>query len=234
VTVGVMTSDGTSLITNGSEDVNDAGLVDNNTNPATPYAFNGSFASTGGGRFQFTLTNYVGGSVFAAYPSSGGLLMLEIDSGVNAGVTGGMALQQQSGATVSASQGYGLSLTGEDVSGLAEIDQIAEFKTTSTAMTGIVDQNDAFITATGNLNGTYSLANGFGSASFTAGVPNLFFYPVDSSTSLFITVDPTVAALGSLQLQTTPASAAQQSTVRSSALPLIRVLPHRRSASNKN
>jgi len=209
VTVGVMTSDGNGLITNGSEDVNDAGIVDNNTNPATPFTFNGSFASTGGGRFQFTLTNYVGGSLFAAYPSSGGLLMLEIDSGVNAGVTGGMALRQQSGATVSASQGYGLNLTGEDVSGPAEIDQVAEFKTTSTTMTGIVDQNDNFFATTGNLNGTYSISGGFGFASFTTGLPNLFFYPVDSSTALFITADPTVAALGSFQVQSAPASAAK-------------------------
>lgn len=232
VTLGVMTSDGTSLITNGSEDVNDAGLVDNNTNPATPFGFTGTFASTGGGRFQFTLTNYVGGSLFAAYPSSGGLLMLEIDSGVNAGVTGGTALQQQSGATVNASQGYGLNLAGEDVNNFAELDQVAEFKTTSTAMTGIVDQNDNFFASTGNLNGTYSISGGFGFATFNTGLPNIFFYPVDSSTALFITADPTVAALGSFQMQSAPSSAAQLST-RSSAHPLIRVLPHRRSASKQ-
>ncbi len=55
-----MLSDGASLLTDGAEDVNDAGLVDNGTSPAAPFAFNGSFSSTGGGRFQVSLTNYVG------------------------------------------------------------------------------------------------------------------------------------------------------------------------------
>ena len=36
---GLMDSDGISLISNGSEDVNDGGVIDNNTNPAKPFAF---------------------------------------------------------------------------------------------------------------------------------------------------------------------------------------------------
>ncbi len=234
VTGGVMTSDGTSQLTNGSEDVNDAGLVDNGTNPATPFAFSGSFASSGPSsvaRFQVSLTNYVGGSTFAAYPSSGGLLMLEIDT-TGAGVTAGVALPQQPGATVSASQGYGLSLTGEDLTNVAEVDAVAEFTTTSTGMTGLVDQNDGGQFGTGNVSGTYSVGTGFGSATFSAGLPNIFFYPIDGSTSLLITADSTTAGLGSFQMQSAPASAAQKSVSRSSALPMPRVLPHRRSSPN--
>jgi len=115
---GVMNSDGSSLISSGSEDVNDAGLVDNGTNPATssfrsPLAV--SFTPTGGGRLLVTLTGFVGGSSFAAYPSDAGLLMLEIDTGLTAGVTSGIALPQTNGASIIASQGYGLNLSGEDV-----------------------------------------------------------------------------------------------------------------------
>ena len=94
-----MLSDGASLLTDGAEDVNDAGLVDNGTSPAAPFAFNGSFSSTGGGRFQVSLTNYVGGTTFAAYPSVGGLLMLQVDS-LGGGITAGIALPQQPDATI--------------------------------------------------------------------------------------------------------------------------------------
>jgi hypothetical protein len=227
VTAGFMTSDGNGLLTNGSEDVNDAGLVDNNTNPATPFAFTGTFSSSGGGRYQVTLSNYVGGSGFAAYPSSAGLLMLQIDNTAG-GITAGVAVAQQAGAGVSASQGYALNLTGEDLSSGsgAEIDQIAELKTSTNTLTGLTDQNDGGSTFTQNVNGTYTL----GSATFTSGLPNLFLYPFDSSTTFFITADPTVAAVGSLQMQSAPSSAAAQSSIQHrSAVPLQRLLPHPRS-----
>jgi hypothetical protein len=227
VTAGFMTSDGNGLLTNGSEDVNDAGLVDNNTNPATPFAFTGTFSSSGGGRYQVTLSNYVGGSGFAAYPSSAGLLMLQIDNTAG-GITAGVAVAQQAGAGVSASQGYALNLTGEDLSSGsgAEIDQIAELKTSTNTLTGLTDQNDGGSTFTQNVNGTYTL----GSATFTSGLPNLFLYPFDSSTTFFITADPAVAAVGSLQMQSAPSSAAAQSSIQHrSAVPLQRLLPHPRS-----
>lgn len=232
VTGGFMNSDGNSLITNGSEDVNDAGLVDGGSNPATPYSFTGSFSSTGSGRYVVNLSGYVGGSVFAAYPSSAGLLMLEIDT-ASGGVTAGVAVPQTGGAGVAASQGYGLNLTGEDLSSGfgSEIDQVAEFKTTSTSITGLADQNESGSTQTLNLNGTYSLSNGFGTANFTSGSPNLFLYPVDGSNTFFITADPNVpvAAVGSFTIQSAPASAATQpSKPRMSFAPIPRLLPHGR------
>jgi hypothetical protein len=235
---GLMDSDGISLITNGSEDVNDGGVLDNNTNPAQPFAFTGTFASTGGGRYEVTFSNYVGGSVFGAYPSSAGVLMLEMDN-FSGGVTAGVAVPQQPGAAVTASQGYALNLTGEDLSGfnLTELDEIAEFKTTSTTMTGLADQND-FGNGTGtvNLNGTYNLSNGLGSANFTSGLPNLFFYPVDNSNAFFITTDPTIAAVGSFAMQAAPGSAAAQASVRRSSLPPVQhVLPRvRRKSAGTN
>jgi len=236
VTGGVMASDGVGQFTNGAEDVNDAGVVDNGTNPATPFAFSGSFVSSGlapMSRFQVTLTNYVGGTNFVAYPSSGGLLMLEVDT-VSGGITAGVALPQQSGATVSPSQGYGLNLTGEDMANFFEIDQVAEFKTTASGMTGLVDQNDGGQPASGTVTGTYSVGNGFGSATFKSGLPNIFFYPIDGSTSLLITADASVTALGSFQMQSAPGSASQASLRSASAVLMPRVLPHLGSVSPKN
>lgn len=234
---GLMTSDGSGLITNGLEDVNDGGVVDNNTNPAQPFAFTGTFIPTGGGRFEVTLSNYVGGSVFAAYPSSAGLLMLEMDN-VAGGVTAGVAVLQQAGATVSVSQGYGLNLTGEDLGtgfGASELDVVAEFKTTNTAMNGLADQNNGGSSiGTVNLTGTYNISNGLGSATFSSGLPNIFFYPVDSSTAFFVTADSTVAGVGSFSLQNPGASAAAQSSIRrSSAIPVQHVLPHVRSGNHR-
>jgi len=225
---GLMSSDGSSLIPSGSEDVNDAGTVDGGTNPATPYSFSGSFAQipSGSGRFVFTLADFAGGSSFAAYPSSGGILMMEIDSGLNAGVTGGVALQQTSGAALTASQGYGMNLTGEDVIDVTELDEIAQFTTTSTGMTGLVDENDFGIsTGTSNLSGSYTNgSDGEGSATFNAGLEGMFYYAADSSTVLFISTDPGQGALGTLEAQTTPSSDSALEHAR--ALPMPRIIPH--------
>jgi hypothetical protein len=225
-TGGLMTSDGIRLITSGSEDVNDAGLVDNGTNPATPFSFSGSFAATGGGRLLVSLTTFVGGSSFAAYPSDGGLLMLEIDTGLNAGVTSGVALPQTSGASISASQGYGLSLSGEEFVNLVEFDEIGEFKTTSNTFTnGLLDENDLGPLNPQNLSGTYTTgSNGFGSATLTAGLQSMFFYASDSNLLLFISTDPNQAAVGALEIQTTPSAA--QAAVKARPLPMLRSIPH--------
>jgi hypothetical protein len=235
-TLGIMTSDGASQISNGVVDVNDAGLVDNGSNPATPYAFDGSFSATGGGRYLFTMNTFVGGSLFAAYPSSGGLLMLEVDGGLNAGVTGGVAVKQQPGATVNAAQGYGLNLTGEDVPNFINFDEIAEFTTTSTGMQGLVDANDAGGLFTTRMNGTYSVGtDGFGSATFNpGGFAGMFFYAVDDSTALLISTDSTQAALGSFEMQTPSASAAKSSAMRAASMPMLRVIPHSTSQKNRS
>jgi len=239
VTGGLMASNGTSTIPNGSEDVNDAGIVDGGGSTAVPYSFSGDFSEmpAASGRFAVNLTNFVGGSAFAAYPSSGGILMLEIDTTLtaeganNAGITSGVALAQTAGATVAASQGYGLNNTGEDVSNVTELDEIAEFKTTSSGLTGLLDENDFGIAlGTDNVNGTYTVnSDGTGSATVSSALQEIFFYAADSSTVLFISVDPTQAALGSFQVQTTPTNN-QSATVRPRALPMLRAIPHSRSA----
>jgi hypothetical protein len=240
-TGGLMASNGVSTIPSGSEDVNDGGAVDNNTNPAVPYSFSGNFSASpaASGRFAVNLTGFVGGSAFAAYPSSGGILMLEIDTTAagaganNAGITSGVALVQTAGATVAASQGFGLNNTGEDVFNVTEVDEIAEFKTTSSSgVTGLLDENDfGFALGTSNVNGTYAVnSNGTGSATVSSSLNEIFFYAADNSTVLFISVDPSQAALGSFQAQTTPTDAAQSAAAQPRALPMLRVIPHSRSA----
>ena len=241
VAAGLMTSDGTSLVTNGVEDVNDAGVIDNNTNPATPISFSGSFAASGGSRFQLTLTNFAGGTTFAAYPSSGGLLLLEVDPvGFTTAVTGGSAMAQQSGATLNTSAGFGMNLTGEDVTSGGELDQIAEFKISGTTVTGLVDSNDfsaslgTVAAGTGNVNGTYTApTNGTGAITFTkGGVAEIFYYPIDSSSALFIAADNTEATMGILEAQSAPGSG-QVLTSHPRSIPITRVMAHRRLVSKK-
>jgi len=234
---GLMASDGSSQLTGGSEDINDDGIVDNSTVPAVPFNFSGNFSTLGSGRFLINLTGFAGGTSFAAYPSSGGILMLEVDTGLNVGagnigVTSGMALAQASGATVSASQGYGLNNSGEDVNNGVELDEIAQFTTTSTGVSGLLDENDFGIgQAVNNVGGTYTVnSNGTGSATIGKGLPEIFFYAADSSTVLFISADPngSQASLGVFEAQTAPGGAA--SAARPRVLPMFRTMPHSRSA----
>lgn len=227
---GLMSSDGVSKITTGSEDLNDAGSV------TTANPFSGTFASTGGGRLLITLTGFLGGTNFAAYPSSGGLLMLDADTGLNPTITSGVALTQAATPTISASQGYGLNLTGEDVVNAVELDEIAEFQTTSGSFTnGLLDENDGGPSNPQNFGGSYTVSsNGSGSATnLSSGLASMMFYVVDSSTVLFISTDANEPALGSFQLQTTPTAAIASPVVQRS-LPMLRSIPHSRSASQRD
>ncbi|PYX46558.1 MAG: hypothetical protein DMG79_16040, partial [Acidobacteria bacterium] len=230
---GLMTSDGSSIISNGSEDLNDDGQIDFGTNPIAPQPFSGTFSATGSGRFLVTLSSFAGGTTFAAYPSSGGLLMQEIDAGVGSGVTTGVALTQTNGAAIATSQGYGLNLTGVDLSNFVEVDEIAEFQATSSSLTGLLDANDGGSLTTNNLNASYSVgSDGVGSASLNAGFQSMFFYPADNSTALFLSTDSLVVGLGVFEAQATPAQSALD---RTRALATIRPIPrpHLASASAK-
>jgi hypothetical protein len=214
---GVMASDGTSKFTSGSEDLNDNGQVDFGS--TTPQGFTGTFTATGGGRFLVTLSTFTGGTTFTAYPSSAGLLLQEIDAGAGSGITGGVALAQTNGASIAASQGYGLNFSGADISGLSplELDEIAEFKTTGSTLTGILDANDGGGLNTSNLSGNYSLGSGgLGSATLSSGFGSMFFYAVDNSTVLLLSTDSLVVGIGAFEVQTAPAQ---------SALELPRIVP---------
>jgi hypothetical protein len=234
---GFMVMDGAGNITSSStEDVNDAGSLS-----ALP-SFTATYASTGGGRFTLNnFSSFFGGTAYAAYPSSGGLLLLEID---DTNIMAGAAYPQSSTA-FSTSQGYGLNLSGINLgitSGIpAEVDDIAEFSANSTGTTvvGIVDENFApsgapiFAQA---LNGTYVApdSNGRGQLSANAGNSSnstlnggfgLTFYTLDGTTFPFIESDNGQVATGVFVLQNASAAVGAASTSHMFTMqPLVR--PH--------
>ncbi len=199
---GLIITDGTSTITSAStEDINDAG------NPFQVTSFGGSYTALSGGRSVLTLNGFANGNSgltgnyqFAAYPSSGGLVMLEID---NAGITSGIAYPQTS-TTLASDQGYGFNLTGENTS--SEEDDVAEFTNTNGTFAGLIDFNDqGQTTANQNFGSVYtadSTIPGRGLIAPTKNAFNLVSYVVDDSTSIFVEVDNNQVALGSFGLQT--------------------------------
>jgi hypothetical protein len=196
------------MTTNGSgglsitEDVNQ-----NGTPSSAPISATGSYAASGTGRYLLNgFSGFIGGSAYAAYPSSGGLLLLEVD---DSGITFGAGYQQTAGATFSGSEGYGLNLSGTNVDleseggGPVEVDDIAEFTAASGGtLTGIIDENyqpdnttpaydlalsdGAWGTSTSTSSGSFSVA---ASAGTLAGGFILTLYPVDGVTFPFIESD---------------------------------------------
>jgi hypothetical protein len=225
---GLMTLDGVSTVSGGSEDINDNGNV-----PSAPQNFSGSYVASGtvGGRTLLTLTAFAGATQFVAYPTaSAGLQLLELDNG---GLLAGAALAQTAGATLVTSQGYGLGLAAINIniggiSGAFEEDDIAEFSTTGSAFSGLIDVNDqgtltfdhAF---TGNLT-LDSPATGRGV--LTSNIFNGVFYAVDSSNVLLLETDTNQVGTGTLQLQT-PGS---QSSVAAARMTVLHLTPAARKA----
>ncbi len=215
---GVVSSDGSSMLFNGAEDINDAGTVDGGT--STSYAFSGGFAAgpSGSGRFVINLSNFLGGTNFAAYPSSGGILMLEIDSStLFPAVTAGVAMTQSSGATgLAATQGWIMSQTGADIADGTEMDQVAQFDTTSSNLTnGTIFVNDFGVANPANFglgsNSTYAAggstsSTGLATLNFNGGSEEALYYAVSSSASLALSVDASDISVGSFQLQGSPTS----------------------------
>jgi hypothetical protein len=212
-------------ITAGLEDYNDAGA---NVGQAT--AVSGGFSALAGGRSQLSLNSFengggavLGSSLFAAYPSSGGTLLLEIDG---AGVTSGVAFVQSS-TSLAASQGYGLNLTAVNISNqsegsVVEQDDIAEFTTSSSGFSGLIDlSNEGTTSFDKTLDGTYSVSNGRGTAVFSDGSApsaavyfDVVFYPVDGTNFLMIENDTSQIGTGSFFVQSTPGGSASSIVAR--------------------
>jgi hypothetical protein len=216
---GFMTSDGSSTISGGSEDYNDGGSTD-----STPLAFSGAFSGSGG-RYVLQLNNFENGAngvlgsfAFAAYPSVGGIQLVEIDGN---GVTSGVAFSQTSTA-LAANEGYAFGLAAVNLQQGFREDDIAEFTTTSNSFSGVIDFNDQGSTSfRQNLNGTYtpdSPPSGAGilSANAFSGI----YYTVDSSNVLFIELDSTQLGLGAFQTQ----NASAKSDLASAHLAMIRTI----------
>jgi hypothetical protein len=233
---GYVTTDAQGDLSNGLEDFNDDGNIIN-----TVQDFGGSCTTFTAGRCQLTLPAFSNGVAqafqFAAYPSSGGVQLLEIDGH---GLMQGVAYAQTA-TSFAASEGYGLNLTGVNSNG--EVDDIAQFdagppgtsSTTTANMTGVLDENDLGSPQTPvNLSGIYvpdSAATGRGSITVSNintqyGALNLEYYVVDDSTIVFIEGDSGQVALGTFQLQ--GASSAASASAAQSHISVMRsiVRPH--------
>ncbi len=211
---GIFDFDATGNIKSDSvEDINDA-LV-----PGTFGSIAGTAAITAistplaGGRTEITfVTGFVNGNdgvacssncIFAAYPSSGGLQLLEIDDG---GITSGVTYAQ-SASTLASGEGYGMNQTGiaSTPNGVFSEDDIAEFTNNNGGFSGIIDINQQGAPFFQNaFSADYSADTtvaGRGSISPNNNGYFLTTYVVDNSTAVAVSSDNTFVGLGALVTQ---------------------------------
>jgi hypothetical protein len=204
------------------EDINDVGIASEVGSVTGGASITGSYTAVTGGRSVITLTGFdngdngvaCSGCVFAAYPSAGGIQLLEIDS---AGSTAGVAYPQSSSTTLASGQGYGMNLAGVNT---VEEDDIAEFTNNNGAFSGLIDFNDdGGTTFDQTFTSTYSAdssVTGRGVVTPKANSFNLVTYVIDSSSAVFVETDNNQVGLGSFVTQNASASstvAAQHLTV---------------------
>src|SRR3954467_270075 len=195
---GVLTSDGAGNVTSGIEDFNDGGSV------TTAVPLTGTYAMAANGRGTLTLNTTAGTFSFVIYPSSGGVLVLEIDSRF---LTSGAALQQQTTPfTAGSFQGtYGMNFTGASGGG-SELDSIAEFTADGVnKLNGIIDiNNSGGITFGQSMTGTF-VANSNGRDALSLQTPlgsqSTIMYLVNPNRALFIEVDGNLVAAGDIRHQ---------------------------------
>lgn len=217
MTATAMTASGANIA--GTEDYTDGNT---DSQQSTPIPFTASFGAGGSpGRLSlYNFTSFVGGTSYAAYPSSGGLLLLETDAN---GITIGAAYQQTSPLpTLASAQGYGLNLSGINLGATtgfqSEVDDIAEFTagTGGTLTAGIIDENYPGASAPtfdlGLTSGTYGPIDTIGRYGLSAIAANsnestlnggfaLTLYTVDGTTFPFIEMDGGQIATGVMVLQ---------------------------------
>jgi hypothetical protein len=193
---GFMATDGAGNITSASTaDANNGGSV-----TPSPIGFTGTYTAAGTGRYTLGLSGFTDGTSYVAYPFSGGVLLLETD---NSGTMLGAAYTQTQ-ISLGTSDGYGLNFTGANLVNGVEVDDIAEFSTSSGGtVAGIVDENFQPGGAPNfalTLSGTYAApdSNGRGVIGATAGNSSdstlnggfgITFYSVDGTTFPFIETD---------------------------------------------
>jgi len=220
---GILHTDGNgNVLSDSVQDINDF-LV------ASEVSFSGTYTALSGGRAELTLSGFINGDgglgcsgcVFAVYPSSGGLQILEIDDG---GMTNGIAYPQ-SATSLASGEGYGMNLSGvffSSSSSSAE-DDIAQFTNNNGALTGIIDFNDQGSTSFKNtFSADYSADTtvaGRGTVTPTQNGPLLTTYVVDNSTAVAVITDPTMVGLGALVQQNSSA----KSNVVANHLAVLRV-----------
>ncbi|MGA9528807.1 MAG: hypothetical protein WBS24_11890 [Terriglobales bacterium] len=217
---GFFTAGSGSSISAGLEDYNDSG-----TGTVNQVGFGGSYTGFSGGRTQITLTggffngnSAVQTATFAAYPSTGGIELLEIDG---AGITTGFALPQGSTTTLATSQGYGLNISAFNSGsggGAYEEDDIAQFDVNSTGSNynGVEDINDEGSTTSSTFNGTLTTSSevpGYGAAGSTSGEINFNYYLANNgATALILETDQIQSGTGVFELQNSTQNSILSST----------------------
>jgi len=235
---GYATATSSGALNPGLEDYNDNGTS------VTGRSFTATATTATPGRYQITTNGFgnasVGNLAFAAYPSSGGVLMLEDD---NNGLALGTAYAQTA-TSFNASGGYGLNLSGSNnvnpnINGYAEVDDIAQFDASSAVapaanMTGTLDENDlAYQLVSAAFSGVYTPdTNSDGRGSIVAtttgtliGGLTLEYYVVDGSNILFIEQDANQISTGTFQPQSSSSASAAVSHRASSMVRSV-VRPH--------
>jgi hypothetical protein len=203
---GVFTAGGI-LLTDGAGNVLGTSVTDiNNGGTVFPAGATTGTYAVSGGRGTMTLTGAFGTVNLVFYPSSGGLLLLQVSPTI---LSSGTALQQSGGpfSNGSLNGGFGLNLTGADLVAGAEVDGIAQFNTTGTGtLSGAFDFNDGGVLSNSlALNGTYSISsNGRGTGTLSpSSLPALTitYYVVSSSRALFMETDANQVSVGVIALQ---------------------------------
>lgn len=214
------------IMSDSVEDIDDTGTIIGTVDATHGGPITGISPPLTGGRTEITFTTgFVNGNngtacssdcIFAAYPSSGGLQMLEID---NAGLTNGIAYAQST-TTLASGEGYGLNLSG--VTSSSAEDDIAEFTNNSGSFSGIIDINQQGATAFKNSFSADYSADASGRGDVSPNNNNAFFlatYVVDSSTAVAVSSDPNFVGLGSIVKQNSSA----RSNVVANHLAVLRV-----------
>ena len=216
---GISDTDGSGNIkTDSVEDIND-----NFAAAEVTSGISGTYTSLTGGRSVLTFTSgFINGNnglgcsncQFAAYPSSGGMELLEIDGG---GMTDGTAYAQTAGASLASPQGYGMNLNGiilinNGFGGLTstEEDDIAEFTNSNGSLSpGIIDLNDTGSMSFGlKFSSSYaadSTVSGRGMITPNSNSYNLVTYAIDNSSEAVVSIDANLVGLGSIVQQNSSA-----------------------------
>lgn len=246
---GIIVTNGSgSIVTGSGEDYN------NNFSPSSATEpFTGTYATTGTtGRFTVAVSSFAPTTItsFVAYPSSGGVFLMETDVGE---ITYGAAYAQTTTTSFTSSQGYGLNLSGEveTSSGLAEVDDIAEFASAASGtscnvngttystdtLVGVTDENSPAGTTYGQaLCGQYSGPDSTGrvdtSYAVTGTAPTLnggiaaLAYTVDGTTFPFIEIDTTQVSTGVFFEQNASATSPSVAKAHGMFVPPALVRPH--------
>jgi hypothetical protein len=194
----ILNTDGvSSVLTTSTEDFNKGGTV----TPNLPIS--GTFSTLLNGRGTITMPGSSGLASLVCYPSSGGILLMSVDSSA---VATGTAISQSISTPSNASLHniFAFSLAGAN--GAGAVDAIAQFTADGNGnITGNLDENSVGTLGSAMaLTGTYSLsAIGRGTAVFNsaAGTMNLIFYMVDASDFIYVEADTGQVATGRFLIQ---------------------------------